>query len=78
MTLDPAVYAAALADVRALRPYGTQPAGPAPETPPPVARDECGTRTGYRLHQAHGETTCQRCRDANSARQRVGGAGRTA
>lgn len=76
--LDPAIYAAALADVRALRPYGTQPAGdqPAPPPPPPV-RDDCGTRRGYRLHLVHGETTCQRCRGAEAARHRAQRAGRT-
>lgn len=63
-----AVYAKALADVQALRPYGTY--RPKVEKLPPVERDECGTRPGYRLHQKHGEVTCYRCRGANAAADR--------
>jgi hypothetical protein len=73
--LDPAVYAQALADVRALRPYGTYRAKP--EKLPPVQRPECGTRAGYRLHQKHGEVTCQPCRGANAARDRALRTGQT-
>lgn len=66
--LDPAVYAQALADVRALRPYGTYLAKP--DKLPPVERPECGTRAGYRLHLKHGEQPDYRCRGANAAADR--------
>jgi hypothetical protein len=72
---DPAVYARALADVRALRPYGTYQTKA--KKLPSVERPECGTRAGYRKHQKHGETTCYSCRGANAAADRALRAGRT-
>lgn len=66
--VTPAAYEQALADVRSLRPCGTYQA--APGKLPPVERPECGSRTGYRLHQRHGEQTCYRCRGANTAADR--------
>lgn len=66
--VDPAVYARALADIRALRPYGTY--RPRPEKLPPTTRPDCGTRRGYDKHLRTGERTCQRCRDANAAADR--------
>lgn len=66
--IDPAVYAKALADVRALRGHGTY--QPTPAKLPPTTRPDCGTRRGYRQHQRAGERTCQRCRGANAAADR--------
>lgn len=66
--INQAVYVQALADVRALREYGTYRGKP--DKLPSVGRPECGSRTGYRLHQKHGEVTCYRCRGANAAADR--------
>lgn len=65
---DLAEYEQALADVRALRPYGTY--RPKADKLPPTRRPECGSRRGYRLHQKHGERTCYGCRGANAAADR--------
>jgi len=67
-TVDPAVYAQALADIRALRPYGTYQA-PAGKLPP-VHRPQCGTERGYVLHSVHGEAPHPACRDIAMAAQR--------
>lgn len=66
--VNPALYAKALADIRALRPYGTYQA--APVKLPPTERPDCGSRRGYRQHQTAGEQTCPRCRGANAAADR--------
>ena len=35
-----------------------------------IARDKCGTRSGYQTHFYYNETYCEPCRSANSARFR--------
>jgi hypothetical protein len=67
--VDPAVYAQALADVVALRPYGTYRAKPQPK--PPTADKRCGTRRGYQAHRARGEAACDACKAGNTAEQRA-------
>jgi hypothetical protein len=81
--VDPAVYARALADVVALRSYGTYRAKP--EKLPPTDDPRCGTRTGYNAHRHRGERACTRCLDANNtatkrikAQQQTGTGGRRA
>jgi hypothetical protein len=66
--VDPAVYAQALADVVALRPYGTYRAKPEPL--PPTDDPRCGTRTGYKRHRRLGERSCKPCSAANSGADR--------
>jgi hypothetical protein len=67
--IDPAKYSQALADVRALRPYGTYRAKP--EKLPPTVGPRCGERTGYNRHLRRGEHACDPCRAANARADRL-------
>lgn len=49
--------------------FGTIPQDPAPPTPmrlldAPTRRRYCGTLRGHRSHRRHGESACDRCREA--------------
>lgn len=69
--VTPAVYAKALADVRALRPYGTyRPNTAAPARTDPTHRSQCGSRRGYTLHSKTGERQCDQCADIEARAQR--------
>lgn len=60
--IDPDVYAAALAEIRAI-PSTPQPA----ETrKPPTPGDDCGTYGGYRRHRRDDENACTACLHANT------------
>lgn len=66
--IAPAVYSSALADVRALRPYGTY--QPKTELPTPTEDPRCGSRNGYQAHRRRGESACERCLTANATATR--------
>lgn len=61
-----AVYDEALADVRALRPYGTY-LQPVDTRTPPTVGPHCGTRRGYERHLADSEHACDTCKAAHAA-----------
>lgn len=68
--VDRALYEQALADVRALRPYGTY-RPPVDDRLPPTADPKCGSRSGYDAHRQRREHACSRCLDANAGRSVV-------
>lgn len=63
--VDAALYAQALADVQALRAYGTYRQEPK-ELRLPTPDPRCGTRTGYARHLRDGEDACAPCKQANT------------
>jgi hypothetical protein len=62
--VDPAVYAQAIADLRAIptAPHET----PADPRNPPTEHPDCGQQKGYQRHRRHGERACDRCLRANT------------
>lgn len=66
--IDPDLYAAALADVRALRPYGTYRHETEPVRKDPTPGPDCGLQRGYARHRRAGENACGPCLAANAAR----------
>lgn len=66
--INPAAYAKALADVRALRSYGTYRSAPARK--PPTPGPDCDTRRGYTRHRRDGENACPGCLAANAGADR--------
>lgn len=60
----PAAYEQALADVRALRSFGSY--VPPAERKAPTPGPRCGTRSGYDRHLADGEYACDACKGAHA------------
>lgn len=61
--IDPGLYAAALAEIRAIP---STPPQPADTRKPPTPGDDCGTYTGYWRHRRNGENADAACLRANA------------